>query len=88
MSPVEAKLAELAVRFAARASGERAALAAAVAASDRDAIVERAHKLAGIAGMFGHEAIGAAAFSLEEAARRGTAYSTEADVLLGELDKL
>lgn len=62
---------ELAARFNARAAEERQALAAALASEDRGAIVSIAHRLAGIAGMFHRDEIGAAALALEEAAEAG-----------------
>ena len=59
-------MAELAARFAARAGEERLGLVAALAADDRATLRDRAHKLAGLAGMMGHEDIGQAALALEE----------------------
>ena len=71
MTSAEDKLAHLATRFAARAVDERLELAAALAADDREAMQTRAHKLAGVAAMFGHPAIGEAALALELAAESG-----------------
>ena len=55
----------------ARAGDELAALDAAIAAQDRATVIDRAHKLAGIAGMFGHRDIGDAAAAMESAALAG-----------------
>ena len=71
MSALDAKMDELGRRFAARAAEERAGLAAALAADDRETLQARAHKLAGIAPMFGHAEIGEAALALELAAEEG-----------------
>ena len=63
-----AKLAALTARFCARASDEADAISAAIARGDRSIVAERAHKLAGNAGMLGQPEVSAAAFALEEAA--------------------
>ena len=88
MSGIESKLAELAARFAACAPAERAAIADALAAGDTPAVIDRAHKLAGIAGMFGHHAIGEAAHTLEEAALAGEDCAQLGAALLSLLDGL
>lgn len=88
MSALESKLAELAARFAARAPEERAAIATALASGDTAALVERAHKLAGLAGMFGHGDIGLTALVLEEAAMAGQDCSRQGAALLALLDGL
>ena len=88
MTSIEAKLAELAVRFAGRAAEDRAALADAVARNDRGTIRARAHKLAGVAAMFGFPEIGEAALVLELAAERGDPIDDPArwlDTLLADL---
>ena len=85
-----AKMAELSARFAARAADERAGLLAAVERGDRLAIETQAHKLAGIAQMFGHPEIGDAAARLEEAAIAGedvTPAATRLDRLLVALSE-
>lgn len=69
---LKAKLAELERRFLERADEHRRAIAGALAAGNRQELAERAHKLAGIAGMFGQPAIGAAALALEEAVETGS----------------
>ena len=89
MTALEAKMAELAARFTARAGEERAALAADLAAGNRAEVQFRAHKLAGLGAMFGHPAIGEAALALEAAAERGedmTFAAARLDELLGQLD--
>ncbi|MGN6499707.1 MAG: Hpt domain-containing protein [Tsuneonella sp.] len=88
MTPLEGKLAELAARFSARAPQEREAIAAALAAGDAAVVIDRAHKLAGIAGMFGHAEVGAAALALEEAVRAGGDGAAEGARLLGLLAAL
>jgi HPt (histidine-containing phosphotransfer) domain-containing protein len=85
---LESKLAELAARFAARALEERAAIANALAGGDTGALIDRAHKLAGIAGMVGHANIGAAALALEEAALAGEDFTQQGEALLSLLDPL
>jgi HPt (histidine-containing phosphotransfer) domain-containing protein len=69
---LKAKLAELERRFVEQAGEHRQAIAGAVAAGNRQELAERAHKLAGIAGMFGQPDIGAAALALEETAESGS----------------
>jgi HPt (histidine-containing phosphotransfer) domain-containing protein len=88
VSGVESKLAELAARFAARAPAERVAIANALAAGDTPAVIDRAHKLAGIAGMFGHIEVGQAALALEEAALAGVDCEERGAALLALLDAL
>lgn len=78
MSDTDAKLAELAARFAARVPMERSALASAIVTGDRHAIAGLAHKLSGIAGMFGHAGISDAARELELSAERGDDFAAEA----------
>lgn len=88
MTGLDAKMAELAARFDARAADERQTLATALASEDRDAIVGMAHRLAGIAGMFRRDEIGAAALALEEAAEAGHDLAVPAarlDTLLARL---
>ncbi|WP_126176923.1 Hpt domain-containing protein [Tsuneonella rigui] len=88
MSGIESKLAELAARFAARAPAERAAIAEALAAGDTQEVIDRAHKLAGIAGMFGHHEVGQAALALEEAAMASEDCAQPGAALLALLDRL
>ena len=85
---LRAKIDELSARFAGQAAQHRAELAAACRAKDGDAVIAKAHKLAGIAPMFGYTAIGEAALALEAAAENGTGYLVEAerlDALLADL---
>jgi HPt (histidine-containing phosphotransfer) domain-containing protein len=88
VSALNNKLAELAARFTERAPEERAAIASALATADTAAIVEHAHKLAGIAGMLGHADIGAAALALEEVSLAGMDCSQQGAALLALLDGL
>jgi HPt (histidine-containing phosphotransfer) domain-containing protein len=71
VSDLEIRMAQLSARFAARAADERAALNQRVTAGDRAGVQDRAHKLAGIAAMFGHPDVGEAALALELAAEAG-----------------
>lgn len=57
---------EMRVVFVARLGDERAAFLAAHKAQDWPAIMHRAHKLAGLAGMLGAPEVGEAALQLEE----------------------
>lgn len=88
MTPLEARMAELAARFAARAGEERRAVAEALAAGDAATLRARAHKLAGIAGMVGHDAIGRAALALEETVEAGGDPAPAARKLTGMLEAL
>ena len=83
-----AKLAELSQRFASRAADERRAIEQALAEGDRGTVAQRAHKLAGNAGMFGQPKIGAAALELEEAAESGGELEPAASRLIGLLAAL
>ena len=71
MTDIERKMAELAARFAARAGEERAAFMVSLATGDCTGVAARAHRLAGIAGMYGHPLITEAALALEAAAELG-----------------
>lgn len=86
--PLAAKLAELSQRFRLRAADEHRAIAGALADGDRATIAERAHKLAGNAGMFGHPEITEAALELENAAESDADMSAPAKRLLGLLAAL
>lgn len=83
-----ARLAELTARFRARAGEERMVLARALAEDDRATVAERAHKLAGNAGMFGEAELGEAALALEEAAETGAALRESGERLLAMLATL
>lgn len=78
---LDAKVAELAAVFAARAGEERAWLGKALETADIETLRDRAHKLAGIAGMFGFPEVGEAALQLELAAESGRDVRGEAAVL-------
>ena len=88
MTDIAAKMAELSARFAVRAGDERDGLQAELAADDRFAIRDRAHKLAGIAAMFGHADVGAAALELETAVEEGDDITAPASLLLRLLDAI
>lgn len=88
MSALDQKIGELSARFAARAPAEREAIAEALQQGNHAAIVDRAHKLAGIAGMFGHPAIGEAALVLEQAALAGEDCTRPGEALLAQLAAL
>ena len=81
MKSAQDQMAALAARFASRAQAERDALHHALETGDRAALTAQAHKLAGIAGMFGHPQIGAAALELESAAESGADYVPAANRL-------
>ncbi|NVD45934.1 Hpt domain-containing protein [Qipengyuania atrilutea] len=88
MDHLRAKMDALSARFAGQAEQHRAELAEACKARDCDAVIVKAHKLAGIAPMFGYTDIGEAALALEEAAESGEVYDAEAarlDSLLADL---
>ena len=85
---LEARLAELSARFRERASAEREIIDSALASGNRVVLAERAHKLAGNAGMFGEAEIGLAALELEEAAETGADVAGPAARLLALLDAL
>ena len=88
MSALDDKMKELSARFVARAPEYSATIAKAAEQGDRDAVIEESHRLAGIAGMFGHPAVGKAALALENAARAGGDYSEEAATLIVTLEQL
>lgn len=79
MTELDAHLTALAARFALRLPTERTALL--TARDDPEVLIVKAHKLAGIAGMFGRTDIGDAALALEERLRSGAT----GDVELAEL---
>ena len=87
MTPLETKMAELQARLAQRCRSEHAALRAAMDRNDRQILIDRSHKLAGMAGMLGASEIGHAALRLEESALKGDPYEQEAMRLLALLDE-
>ena len=76
-----AKMAELSARFAARAMAECDALEAAIASGSREDVRQLAHRLSGVAAMFGHPQVGLAASALEEAAESDMPMDTPAATL-------
>jgi HPt (histidine-containing phosphotransfer) domain-containing protein len=80
-------MAELASRFAERMPQERAAIANALSAGDRETLIDRAHKLAGIAGMFGRPDISTAALELEQRLLAHDDHVEETERLLDLLDR-
>lgn len=66
MNDFDAKMEALRTRFIVRAHRDRVSLNAALAARDYATLRNVAHGLAGMAGMFGYDALGAAASTLEE----------------------
>jgi len=88
MTEIDSRMSELAARFAARAADEREVLAASLASGDREEVAERTHKLAGVAGMFGHPEITKAALAVEAAAEQGRPMDVEGRHLLDLLAAL
>lgn len=89
MNEIERKMAEMSARFAAQAGKHRTALAGMIEHCDLDGLRDQAHRLAGMAGMFGQDAIGAAAFDLEtalEEERDPLEAALRLDALLAELE--
>jgi len=80
-------LAPLKAKFANRLAGEVEALRTAWARRDRDTVIDRAHKLAGIAGMVGAPEVGEAALQLEETARSGADYAGELSQLIAAIER-
>ena len=87
MTPLETKMAELRARLAQRCRSEHAALLAAMDRNDREILIDRSHKLAGVAGMLGAPEIGDAALRLEESVLKGDPYEQDAMRLLTLLDE-
>jgi HPt (histidine-containing phosphotransfer) domain-containing protein len=88
VNPLEEKMAELRRRFIARAGEEIAALDSALAANDTDGLIDRAHALAGISGMFGFDALGKAAAELEDAGLAGQPVAEQVGQLRALLARL
>lgn len=82
MSKDDAWLDPLKAKFGIRLTDECHAFLALVAARDNEGLIDRAHKLAGLAGMLGAPAVGEAALRLEETARAGGDWAPELDALL------
>lgn len=85
MSVEDAWLDPLKTKFAARLMDEGEAFRAMAADPDCEAIAQRAHKLAGIAGMLGAPAVGEAALRVEEAALSGADCELELEALLAAI---
>ena len=80
-------MAELQARLPERCRTEHEAIAAAHAANERELLIDRAHKLAGIAGMLGAPEIGEAALDLEETLLAGRDADVATRKLLALLDR-
>lgn len=87
MTTDEDWLAPLKAKFAARLEGEVEALRAAWARRDTETIIDRAHKLAGLAGMVGAPKVGEAALLLEETARSGADPAGQLSELIAEIER-
>ena len=85
MTTLDHRLAELAAKFVARLPAEGAALTAALEHDDPEALLDHAHKLAGSAGLFGHQKIGVAALALEEAILAQQDFRPRAETLVALL---
>lgn len=86
MTGNDAWLAPLRARFLARLGEELAAFRAASEGGETDAIIDRAHKLAGLAGTLGWPDVGEAALHLEERARSGAGYAPELAALIAAIE--
>lgn len=84
MTDDSAWLDHLRQKFVQRLASEGAAFRALM--GDRGSVIDRAHKLAGIAGMLGAPEVGAAALALEEAALAGGQYDAEMAALLASIE--
>lgn len=78
--------ADLRHRFAVRLREERAALAAEAKSNAREALLDRAHRLAGIAGMLGAAEVGEAALRLEDTLRAGEDHAEALAALRAAID--
>ena len=85
MSDFDVRMAELRARLLVRCRDEHRAIEDAMRAEDRNTLIDRSHKLAGIAGMLGAPEIGEAALELEDALRAERSYHAEATLLLHRL---
>lgn len=87
MTADEEWLDALKAKFAVRLSTESSAFLALQASGDREGIIARAHKLAGLAGMMGAPEVGEMALQLEEAALAGGNFDTQFAALLAAIDE-
>ena len=85
MTDFEARMAALRARLAERCREDRAAISEALANDNRETLIDRAHKLAGIAGMLGAPELGEAAFALEEDLLAGREHAASAKTLMDRL---
>lgn len=86
MSGDEAWLGPLMQKFLARLSDERSTLLELAELGAWDQIFDRAHKLAGIAGMLGAPQVGEAALCFEETARAGNSFDNEFAALIAAIE--
>ena len=87
MTPFDAKMAELRRKFVQRCPAEAAGLATARAKRDRDEVIGRAHKLAGLAGTLDFNVIGNAAAALEAAGEAGDSIDDLSRALIELLER-
>lgn len=87
MSADEEWLAPLRAKFAGRLTAEVETLRTALTRRDRETIIDRAHKLAGLAGMLGAPEVGEAALQLEETARSGADYAGQLFQLIAAIER-
>lgn len=87
MSTDDAWLDPLKAKFALRLASESDAFLALVAARDIEGLIDRAHKIAGLAGMLGAPAVGEAAQRLEETARTDGNWGPDLDALLAAISE-
>jgi HPt (histidine-containing phosphotransfer) domain-containing protein len=87
MTADEAWLGAMREKFRARLHDEREAFVLLRTQESRQDIIERAHKLAGIAGMLGAPHVGELALLLEETARTPQDYSAEIDALIVAIEQ-
>lgn len=87
MSTDDAWLDPLKAKFAARLAREEDAFLILIAARDIEGLIDRAHKLAGLAGMLGAPGVGDAALRLEETARAGRDWTSDLNALLAAISE-
>lgn len=87
MTSFDAKMAELRHKFLQRCPAEAAGLATARSKRDRDEIIGRAHKLAGLAGTLGFHVIGSEAAALEAAGEAGDSIDDLSRALIELLER-
>jgi HPt (histidine-containing phosphotransfer) domain-containing protein len=87
MTSDDAWLAPLRAKFTSRLVHEQGAFREAEARGDTEAIIDRAHKLAGLAAMMGAPTVGEAALLLEETARSGSDHADALAALLAAIEQ-